>query len=137
MTDRALLILANPQVRERAARWAQRLPDGTRVEFRGPQRTLDQNDRMWAMLTDIARQHEHHGKRYDASTWKVIFLTALGQEISFVPSLDGKSFIPLGTSSSKLSKAEMSDLIEYLFSWGAENAIVWSDPTLVQGSVAA
>ncbi len=137
MTDRALLILANDTVRQRAVKWIMGVPQGTRVEFRGPQRTLDQNDRMWAMLTDVARQHEHHGKRYDTGTWKVIFLTALGREVSFVPSLDGKSFIPLGTSSSKLSKSEMSDLIEFLFSWGAENGIVWSDPTLVQGRIAA
>ena len=28
----------------------------TRVEFKGPKRTLDQNSRMWAMLTDVSRQ---------------------------------------------------------------------------------
>lgn len=132
MSARALLILANDAVRQRAMRWIMGLPEGTRVEFRGPQRTLDQNDRMWAMLTDISRQHEHFGKRYDPTTWKTIFLTALGKEINFVPSLDGKGFVPLGTSSSKLSKSEMSDLIEFLFAWGAENGIAWSDPTLIE-----
>jgi hypothetical protein len=132
MTGRAFLILANAAVRERAIKWIRGLPDGTRVEFRGPTRTLDQNDRMWAMLTDISRQHAHHGRKYDPADWKVLALTALGREMRFAPAIDGHGFVPLGTSSSKLSKAEMSDLIEFLFAFGAENGIVWSDPSLIQ-----
>lgn len=134
MSERALLILANDQVRARAHRWIDTAKPGTRIEFRGPQRTLEQNDRMWAMLTDVARQHEHAGRRYDPDSWKVLFLTALGNELRFAPSLDGKGFVPLGTSSSRLTKAEMTDLIEFMFAWGAENGIVWSDPSLPENS---
>ena len=51
--SRALLILSNPTVRARAINWIKNVPDGTRVEFKEPKRTLPQNDRMWAMLTEI------------------------------------------------------------------------------------
>lgn len=124
---RALLVLVNAKVRERALNWIAKLPDGTRVEFKEPKRTLDQNSRMWAMLTDIATQKEHFGRRYPAEAWKSIFLHALGKETSFVPALDGAGFLPLGQSSSDLGKREMSDLIEMMKWWGAENGVVFHD----------
>jgi hypothetical protein len=127
---RALLILANPAIRAKAADWLVKAPDGTRVEFKAPQRTLEQNSRMWAMLTDIATQQEHGGRKYPADDWKAIFLSALGRETRFVPSLYGESFIPIGQSSSDLSKQEMSDLIELMFAWGTENGVVFNEPEI-------
>lgn len=82
---------------------------------------------MWAMLTDIASQKEHCGRRYSPDDWKVIFLHALGKETRFVPALDGQGFIPIGQSSSDLGKGEMSNMIELIASWGAENDVLWSE----------
>lgn len=130
--SKAFLILSTPEVRARAHHWINVAPEKTRVEFREPQRTLDQNAKLWAMLTDVARQHEHYGQRYEPDAWKILFLTALGKELRLAPALDGKGVVALGTSSSKLSKSEMSDLFEFMLAWGAENGIVWSDPTLIQ-----
>jgi len=130
--SKATLILANAAIRDRALRWVATAPVGTRLEFREPQRTLDQNAKLWAMLTDVARQHEHFGQRYEPDAWKILFLTALGKELRLAPALDGKGVVALGTSSSKLSKSEMSDLLEFMMAWGAENGIVWYDPNLVQ-----
>jgi hypothetical protein len=129
MTDRADLVLNSAEERATARRWVDGLPQGTRVTFKGPQRTLEQNDRMWAMLTDIARQKTLHGRRWKTDQWKVIFLEAVGRETELIPSLEGR-FIPYGQSSSDLSKKEMSDLIEYMFAWGAENDVRWTDPAI-------
>lgn len=129
MTDRADLTLLKPSDRATAHRWIDGLPVGTRVTFKGPQRTLEQNDRMWAMLTDIARQKTLNGRRWTTDQWKVIFLEAVGRETEFIPSLEGR-FIPYGQSSSDLSVKEMADLIEYMFAWGAENSVRWSDPNV-------
>lgn len=131
MSRGALLILSSREIRRKAIDWITRLPPGTRVEFKEPQRTLDQNSRMWAMLTDIARQCHIDGRRMTTDQWKVIFLYELGHQPSFIPSLSG-SFIPYGQSSSDLSVAEMSDLIESMFAYGAENNVVWSEPKLKQ-----
>lgn len=127
-----LLILANDKVREKAVTWVQRLPEGTRVEFSEPRRSTDQNAKLWALLGDVSRQHEHGGRRYDPEDWKCLFMLALGKEMRFAPSLDGKGFVPLSTRSSKLSKAEMSELIEFILCFCAENNIALSDPTLIQ-----
>lgn len=126
--DRALLILRSPEIRKRAHDWVERMPDGTRVEFKGEKRTLPQNNRMWTMLTDIASQATLDGKRYSTERWKAIFLHALGQEIEMLPALDGQGFIPYGARSSDLSKREMSDLMELMSAWGAQNGVVFHDP---------
>lgn len=137
MSARHFLILANDALKAKAVRWIMAAPVGMRVEFKQPRRTLDQSARMWAMLGDIAKQKQHCGRYYDAADWKVIFLHALGRETRFVPALDGAGFLPIGQSSSDLSKAEMSELIELLFAWGAQNGIRWSDPTLIDERRAA
>ena len=58
---RALLVLANDHFRQKAIDCIWRAPMDTRVEFKGPKRSTPQNDRMWAMLTDISLQLAWHG----------------------------------------------------------------------------
>lgn len=125
--SRHLLTINSAVDRERVARYAAQAPTGTRVEFKAAKRTLPQNDRMWAMLTDIAAQKEHGGRKYTPDIWKALFMSACGREVQFVPALDGTTFLPLGYRSSDLSKQEMSDLIEFMFAWGAENGVTFHD----------
>lgn len=120
---RALLTLNNQADRDKATKWIGQAPAGTRVEFRKPRRTLPQNDRLWAMLTEIAEKVDHCGRKYDPDTWKCIFMSALGREMRFVPSLDQQGLIPLGHRSSNLSKEEMSELQDFIEAWCAENGI--------------
>lgn len=132
--SRALIILNSLKEREAAISLIRRAPTGSRVEVKGEKRSLPQNERMWAMLTNVATQKDHGGRRYSPDKWKVIFMHACGREVQFIPSLDGTAFIPWGQSSSDLSKGEMSDLIEFMFAWGAENGVVWSEPDSVPAS---
>jgi hypothetical protein len=129
MTSRAQVVLTSKALRERAHDWINKAPTGTRIDFKGPRRSVIQNDRMWAMLTDVATQKTHAGRRFTTDEWKVLFMHACGRQVQFLPALDGGAFVPYGQSSSDLSVAEMTDLIEFMFSWGAENGVVWSDPT--------
>jgi hypothetical protein len=126
--SRALITLNTAADRQRAHHWVEKAPWGTRIEWKAEKRSLDQNSRMWAMLTDVATQKEHYGRRYTPDQWKVIFMAACGREVQFIPSLDGSTFIPWGQSSSDLSKAEMADLIEFIMSWGAENGVAFNEP---------
>ncbi|MGO9430576.1 recombination protein NinB [Rhodoblastus sp.] len=125
---RVLLVLWNADMRRRAHQAIDAAPNETRVEVKGPKRTLPQNNRMWAMLTDVSRQIEHCGRFYPPETWKSIFLHALGREVEFVPSLDSHEIIPLGLSSSELEIPEMADLIEFMFAEGAKLGVEWSEP---------
>lgn len=125
--SRHLITINSRLDRERAARYIAQAPSGTRIEFKAAKRSLAQNDRMWAMLTDIAAQKEHCGRKYTPDRWKVLFMHACGREVQFIPSLDGSTFIPWGQSSSDLSKQEMSDLIDFMLSWGVENGVTFHD----------
>jgi NinB protein len=127
--SRAFLVLTGDFMREKAIHWIRGAPAGTRLEFKEAKRTLPQNDRMWAMLTDISKQKEHCGRRYSPAKWKAVFLYELGQEVEFIPSLDEKTFIPLGLSSSDLGKSEMTKLLDLMESWGAQNGVTFHDQT--------
>jgi hypothetical protein len=127
--SRAVIVLVDEEKRAKAALWASRLPEGTRVEFKAPRRSLPQNDRMWAMLTDIAMQLPWHGIKLSPDDWKLIFLDALKREIRMVPNIDGSGFVNLGRSSSDLSKTEMTDLIDLMHAFGAEHNVVFHDAT--------
>lgn len=124
---RALIVVNSAADRGRAQAWAAKAPFGTRIEFKAAKRSLDQNAKMWAALTDVARQATHMGKRYTPDQWKILFLHACGREVQFLPALDGSTFIPWGQSSSDLSKAEMSELIECILAWGAEHGVAFGD----------
>ena len=126
--SRQYFVLWNAEIRARAHQAIKTAPHEARIEIKDPRRTLPQNSRFWAMLTDVSRQYEHCGRKYEPDQWKVLFLSALGREMQFAPSLDGKGFVPLGQSSSDLSIAEMGDLMTFMEAWGAENNIEWSEP---------
>lgn len=91
-------------------------------------RTAEQNAKLWPMLNDIAKQLPWHGLTLSADDWKLIMLDALSKEMRIVPNVSGDGFINLGRSSSRLSKAEFSNLIELIYAFGAERSVVWSDP---------
>lgn len=132
--SRALITLHGAADRERARALLAKAPTGTRVEFKAAKRTLDQNSRMWAMLTEVARQVEWHGVKLRADDWKLIFLDSLKRELRLVPNLDGTAFVNLGRSSSDLTKAEMSDLIELIMAFGANHGVTFHDQPAEQAA---
>jgi hypothetical protein len=126
--SRHLITLYSPADRARAVRYIAAAPDGTRVELKAAKRTLDQNAKFWAMLTEVAVQKVHADRKYPPHVWKALFIHGLGREAQLVPSLDNGTLVNLGHSSSDLSKEEMSQLIEFIYAWGAQNGVQFNDP---------
>ena len=129
--SRAVLVLHRQSDRDRAASWVGQAPWGTRITFQEAKRTSDQNARMWAMLTEVARQVKWHGQRLSADDWKLVFLSALKQELRIVPNLDGTGFVQLGRSSSSLSVGEMADLMDLIAAFGAREGVTFAEPERV------
>lgn len=125
--SRASITIRNNHDRKQASSWVYQAPLGTRVEFKQAKRTLDQNAKMWALLSDIARQLPWHGMKLTTGDWKVLFMHALDQDRRMVPNIDGNGFVPLFVSTSDLSKQEMSDLIELITAFGAKHGVKFSD----------
>ena len=132
--SRALLGLAGDRERKRAHAWVDQAPVNSRVEFKAPKRTLDQNSRFWAMLSDIARQVTWHGMKLAPDDWRLVFLDALKRETRIVPNIDGNGFVNLGRSSSDLSKAEFADLFLVIEAFGARHGVTFTEPAEVNAT---
>jgi len=122
-----LITLHSAADRARAMRVIAAAPAGTRIEVKAAKRSLDQNAKLWACLSDIALQKTHCGRKYTADIWKTLFMHACGQDVQFIPSLDQTTLVPWGYRSSDLSKAEMSELLEFIISWCAQNGVTLHD----------
>ena len=92
------------------------------VEAKPMTRTIEQNAKLWAMLTDISRQVNWHGQKLSQEDWKHIFSAALNQQ-RVVPNLDNNGFVVLGQSTSKMTVAQMTEMIDLMHAFGAENGV--------------
>ena len=120
---RRVVTIRNIMDRAKLHRWVDAAPLGFRVEFKEPKRSLEQNDRLWAMLAIIAKSARINGMAYTDEQWKCIFMRAMGKEAQFLPTLDGTQFFPTGFRSSDLSVREMSDLQTMMEAYAAEQGI--------------
>lgn len=118
--------LVGPYQRAFAKRLIDAAPVDAVVNIRAATRTSEQNDKMWAMLSDIARA-KPDGRDHTTEQWKAIFMAACDHKPAFLPDLEGQGFICTGYKSSRLTKAEFSDLIEAIYEYGARHGVRWSD----------
>lgn len=93
-------------------------------------RTEEQSRLMWSLLTDISRQVmwpvDGEMVNLDKDDWKIICSAGLRRHQRIAKGIDG-GFVLLGMSTRKLTKPEMSELLELIFAFGAEHNVVWSD----------
>lgn len=120
-----------------AHRWIDIAPAGAVVNIREPNRTTEQNAKMHAMLSDIARA-KPGGRRLTTDQWKCLFMDAVAKETNnasftsnWQPSLDGEGVVNTGYRSSRLSKPEMGELIDFMEAWGAQNGVTFSEPNQI------
>lgn len=125
--SRALIVIASDADRQKATRWLAKAPWNTRVTFQGPKRSLPQNDRLWASLTDISQQLAWHGLRLSPDDWKLMFMDALGAEMRLVPNIHANGFVNLGRSSSRLDKEEFAELLTIIEAFAAEHGVTFGD----------
>lgn len=123
---RALLTLRTADDRKKAALWVDKAPQGTRLEFKAPRRSLPQNDLLWSRLTDVARQKpEYYGHQMTAEDWKDVFVAAL-RKCRMLPGIDG-GIVPVGLRSSDLTKEEFTELLDLISHFAVMNNISLSD----------
>jgi hypothetical protein len=118
-------ILAHPEARRRAMAAVAEAPEGFSVTVAPPSRNTAQNARLWALLTEISDQVDWHGQKLTKDEWKDVFTAGLKRQ-KVVPGLDG-GFVVLGSSTSRMSKAELSDLMELISAFGAERGVEFAE----------
>lgn len=120
------LVLRDDNVRGTAMRLIQALKYGWRLSIAKANRTRDQNDKLWAMLTDLSLA-KPEGRSCTPEDWKCLVMNACNHDVIFMEGLDGKPF-PVGFRSSQLTIGQMSTLIEWIYAYGAEHGVQWSEP---------
>lgn len=99
------------------------------VEIKPETRTLAQNARLWAMLTDVSKQVNWYGRKLSEEEWKHVFTASLAKQ-DVVPGIDG-GFVVLGKSTSKMTKPEMSELQQLIEAFGAQQGVRFTAPEYV------
>lgn len=120
------VILRGDTQREFAKRLIDNAPDDAVVSISAPKRSNDQNALMWAILSDVSRA-KPEGRCATTDVWKSLFMQACGHAVQFEVGLDGAPF-PTGFRTSKLRKEQMSELIEFIYEYGARHGVKFSEP---------
>ncbi len=120
------VILAGPSQRALAKQLIDRAPYGAIVTVKAATRSNEQNAKLWAMLSDLSRA-KPEGRLHTPEVWKQLVMHACGHAVQFEVGLNGQPF-PTGFRSSRLTKGQMSDLIEWIYAYGAEHRVVWTEP---------
>ena len=107
--------LVGPVQRAYAKRLVDEVEQGWLVQFAAPTRSVRQNALLWSLLSSVS-QAKPDEREHSPEIWKCLFMQACGHAVQFEVGLDGHPF-PLGFRSSKLTKEQMTDLIEFILEY--------------------
>ena len=99
------------------------------ITFSRERRTTDQNAKIWPMFSDISKQVVWFERKHSPEVWKEITSGSFCN-CEFVPNIENTGFVMIGQSTSKFTKVQCSAYIEYLYAFGAEKEVQWSDKSL-------
>lgn len=101
-----------------------------KVSITEQDRSIEQNARLHAMLSDIAHQVEWHGQKFNITVWKRLctaaWLREEGEQPLLVPALDGQGFDLIFERTSKLSVKKCAALITWIEAFGTEHQVRWT-----------
>lgn len=93
------------------------------LELKPQKRSLPQNARLHARLTEIALRHTWAGKQWEVEVWKRLltaaWLRARGDSVVVLPALDGHGVDVVFRRTSDLTAAECGELMEFIDAWEA------------------
>lgn len=118
--------LSTRQARQRAHALIDAAPEGYCVAIGEETRTQEQNRKLWPMIQDMQRQIPDMLTN-SADDIKLRCLHSLGQELRFLPELEGAGMFPVGQRSSTLTVSQFSALITLMYAHGARNGVEWSE----------
>lgn len=98
-----------------------------------------QEEKYHAMIADIARQTTYAGNKWIALDMKRILIDEFAEEMRnldaplhhdsrIIPSENGKRIIQLEIHSSNFYVKEAADFIEFLYAWGSQRDVRWTEP---------
>ena len=98
--------------------------------LRAKRRSLEQNNLLWQMLQDVASQVRWPVDGIEQllckEDWKVILTAGVKKEARIAAGVSG-GFVMLGTPTSRMTVAEMTELIDFIRWFGDSKQVAWSD----------
>lgn len=93
------------------------------LEVKPETRSDSQNKLLHALIGEIAAEHQWCGKKHDTETWKRLLVAAWtrarGESVELLPALDGHGVDIVFRRTSKMTKGEVNELIEFIEAWRA------------------
>jgi hypothetical protein len=90
-------------------------------------RTQEQNAKLHAILQEISTQRQWAGHWLDAEDWKRLMVAAFErankEAARIFPAIDGQGIDMIYRRTHRMSKQEMSELIEFATAWAIDNGI--------------
>jgi 2-phospho-L-lactate guanylyltransferase (CobY/MobA/RfbA family) len=119
--------LVHAEARRRALQAVSEAQDGMIMQIKEPTRSLEQNSLLWKLLQAFSEQLlwpvNGHMTKLSAEDFKDVFSAAFRQEaVRLAQGLNG-GVVMLGARTSKMSKREFSEFIEFLHMVAAERGI--------------
>lgn len=103
------------------------------VEIKPRTRSTDQNALMWSVLTDLSRQVDWpvdgRLQRLEPDEWKDVLSAGLTKAQRVAQGIEG-GWVMLGQRTSRMTVAEMSDLITLAHAFGDQRGVRWSRTSL-------
>ena len=119
--------LVHDQARQNACKAIVAAPDGYIVKVEEPNRSRDQNDFFWEVMTDLSKQVQWDGETLSKEEWRDLIIASWRKQ-KVVRGLNG-GLVFLGQRSSKLKVKEMSEVMELAFAFGSERGVVFTIDT--------
>ena len=108
-----------------------------KIVIKDQDRSSEQNKKLHACLSDIAKQVEHAGKKWDVLIWKRLLTAAWlresGEQPQLIPAVDGNGFDVVYERTSQLSVKQCASLLEWIQAFGVEHQVRWSQKDLWEG----
>ena len=122
------LTLTGEVAKKAACRYVLAAPEGHVMRLSEPNRTLSQNSAQWPYLEAFAQQLEWpiNGQmtRITADDWKDILTCAYRNEVPRVAMGINGGMVLLGQRTSKFSKKEFAEWMEFLVAMSVERGVV-------------
>lgn len=127
MTDRRAFFLATDRVRSNALEAVRSAPSGYVVTVAEPTRSNEQNAKLHALLSDLAKSPvQWFGKRRKAEEWKVLMISAhavaTDNRGEVIPGIEGE-MVAIRESSASMGVRRAASLIEYVLAFCISNGV--------------
>lgn len=103
--------------------------DAIKIEVREKTRTDEQNAKLHAMLSDIAKQATWQGDQLDIDGWKNLFVSghaiATKSPYKLVMGMEGE-LVNVRERTSKMGVRRLASLIDYIEAWAGQNNITFT-----------